>query len=121
MHDWHPGRLAGVLVALVVLGSTGCKKPSPAPMADVTADEHGFTPPSLKIPSGGPGSHGTVSFVRTTNDTCATEVVFPDLQLKKDLPLNQVVKVDLPTDAAKTLSFQCGMGMYKGAVVVSQK
>jgi hypothetical protein len=121
MRDWHPGRLARVLTALVVLGSMGCKKSSPAPMADVTADEHGFTPPSLKIPSGGPGSRGTVSFVRTTNDTCATEVVFPDLQLKKDLPLNQVVRVDLPTDTAKTLSFQCGMGMYKGAVVVAQK
>jgi plastocyanin domain-containing protein len=114
--------LAAVLLATAaVLASAGCSKSTPAPMADVTANEHGFTPASLKIPSGGPGSRGTVSFVRTTDQTCATEVVFPDLKLQKDLPLNQVVKVDLPTDTAKTLTFQCGMGMYKGAVVVATK
>jgi plastocyanin domain-containing protein len=112
---------AASLAVMAVLAAAGCSKPSPAPMADVTANEHGFTPPSLKIPSGGPGSHGSVSFVRTTDQTCATKVVFPDLKLQKDLPLNQVVKVDLPTDTAKTLSFQCGMGMYKGAVVVATK
>jgi len=85
----------------------------------VTAGEHGFTPTSLNVPSGGPGSHRTVTFVRTTDKTCATEVVFPDLNIEKKLPLNQVVPVDLPTDSAKTLTFQCGMAMYKGAVVVT--
>jgi plastocyanin domain-containing protein len=62
-----------------------------------------------------------VSFVRTTDQTCATEVVFPDLGINQKLPLNQPVKVDVPTDAAKTLTFQCGMGMYKGSVVVTEK
>jgi plastocyanin domain-containing protein len=104
--------LAGVLA--------GCGK-KPAPLADVTAGEHGFTPPSLKLPAGGPGSHMPVSFVRTTDQTCATEVVFPDLKIEQKLPLNEVVRVDLPTDTARTLTFQCGMGMYKGAVVVSLK
>lgn len=85
----------------------------------MTAGEHGFTPASLNVPSGGPGSHHTVTFIRTTDKTCATEVVFPDLKIEKKLPLNEVVGVDLPTDTAKTLSFQCGMGMYKGAVVVT--
>ena len=78
------------------------RSPRPArPLADVTASEHGFTPASLKIPAGGPGSHGTVTFVRTTDKTCATEVVFPDLNIEKKLPLNQVVPVDLPTDTAE--------------------
>jgi plastocyanin domain-containing protein len=85
----------------------------------VTAGEHGFTPTSLNLASGGAGSHRTVTFVRTTDKTCATEVVFPDLNIEKKLPLNQVVPVELPTDSAKTLTFQCGMGMYKGAVVVT--
>ena len=44
-----------------------------------------------------------------------------DLKLEKKLPLNEVVSVDLPTDGPKTLTFQCGMAMYKGAVVVTAK
>ena len=110
-------------IGLVCLGSASCSKSSAAagPQADVTASEHGFTPASLNVPSGGPGSHRTVTFVRTTDKTCATEVVFPDLNIEKKLPLNQVVPVDLPTDSAKTLTFQCGMAMYKGAVVVTAR
>jgi hypothetical protein len=84
----------------------------------VTAGEHGFTPSSLAIPKGGPGSKATVTFVRTTDKTCATEVVFPDLNITKPLPLNQAVDIDVPSDAARTLTFQCGMAMYKGALVV---
>lgn len=113
--------LAGV-VALALAAFAGCSKSSAAaPLADVTASEHGFTPPSLKLSAGGPGSHTTVSFVRTTDQTCATEVVFPELKIEQKLPLNQVVKVDVPTDAPRTLAFQCGMAMYKGSIVVTSR
>lgn len=118
MRVCHPAAI--MLVAPLLAGACKSSEAS-SPLADVTASEHGFTPASLKLPGGGPGSHGTVTFVRTTDKTCATEVVFPDLKLEKTLPLNQVVAVDLPTDAPKTLTFQCGMGMYKGAVVVNAK
>jgi plastocyanin domain-containing protein len=84
----------------------------------VTAGEHGFVPASLAIPKGGPGSKATVTFVRTTDKTCATEVVFPELNLTKPLPLNEAVAIDVPSDAPRTLTFQCGMAMYKGALLV---
>ena len=111
------------LVLAVVLAPSACKKSdaSTGPSADVTANEHGFTPSSFEVPAAGPGSHATVTFVRTTDKTCATEVVFPDLNLEKKLPLNEVVSVELPTDTAKRLTFQCGMAMYKGAVVVKAR
>jgi len=114
------------LVSLVTLG--GCDRRSEAstesipPAAPgelrVTAGEHGFSPSSLAIPKGAPGSLATVSFVRTTDQTCATEVVFPELDIRKALPLNDAVAVNVPSDSARTLTFQCGMGMYKGAVLV---
>ncbi len=84
----------------------------------VTAGEHGFVPASLSIPKGAPGSIAVVTFVRTTDQTCATEVVFPELNITRPLPLNEAVPVEVPTDTGKTLSFQCGMAMYKGALVV---
>jgi plastocyanin domain-containing protein len=118
-----------LLVSLVSMGG-GCDKKSDASSATsslppaapgelrVTASEHGFSPDSLPIPKGTPGSLATVSFVRTTDQTCATEVVFPDLDIKKPLPLNQLVAINVPSDTARTLTFQCGMGMYKGALLV---
>ena len=84
----------------------------------IVVGEHGFDPTSLVVPKGGPGATAAVTFLRTTDETCAKEVVFPDVGIKKDLPLKTPVTVDVPADSARTLTFQCGMAMYKGALVV---
>ncbi len=81
----------------------------------VTVDEKGFTPSSVSFKK---GEKGQLVFTRTTDGTCATEVVFPELKITKPLPLKQPVTIDVPTTDAKTLTFQCGMGMFKSKVVI---
>jgi len=81
----------------------------------VVADEHGFTPAAVETQQ---GSKLTLRFTRTTDATCADKVVFPEAGIEKDLPLKQPVDVVVPTDKARTLAFQCGMGMFKSAVVI---
>ena len=117
----------GVLVTFVALagvGATGCNKKthgaapgavSTGPVA-ITVDGDGFKPSSVTFKKGAPG---TLVFTRTVDDTCATEVVFPQLSIKKDLPKNTPVTITVPTDKEQKLTFQCGMGMYKSSVVVS--
>lgn len=96
-------------------GGTATVESSGGPVA-ITADDKGFKPSSVKLKK---GAAATLVFTRTTDDTCATEVVFPQLDIKKDLPKGQAVAITVPTDKEQTLTFQCGMGMYKSSVVIS--
>jgi hypothetical protein len=87
--------------------------PVPAGAQRVLATADGFQPSRLDLKRG-----TTLLFRRTTNDTCATAVVFPDMKIEKDLPLNTDVAIRLPDSARGELVFQCGMGMYRSKVVV---
>jgi plastocyanin domain-containing protein len=116
-------------VVAIVACSKASSAPEPPPAAAsmlaaatgearIVADEHGYTPSSIAVPKGLAGSKVKLTFVRTTDKTCATEVVFPELKVEQPLPLNQPVTIEVPSDAARTLTFQCGMGMFKGALLV---
>jgi plastocyanin domain-containing protein len=102
------------VLLLVVAACNKASASSSGPIA-IKADEKGFTPASVSVEKGKPA---TLVFTRTTDGTCATAVVFPELNVKKDLPLNTPVSIDVPTDTARTLKFTCGMGMYESSVVV---
>lgn len=120
------GKTLAVLTLAAALG-VGCKDktanangggatgPLPPGAVAVTADENGFTPSSVTFKK---GERASLVFTRTTDDTCATEVVFPELDVKKELPKGSPVTIDIPTDKEQKLTFQCGMGMYKSAIVV---
>lgn len=119
------GPLAFALAMSLVALSSGCDKKTGASSDNgaaapgaiaITADEKGFAPSSVTVKKGAPA---TLVFTRTSDDTCATEVVFPQLDVKKDLPKGKPVAISVPTDKAQTLTFQCGMGMYKSSVVVA--
>jgi hypothetical protein len=59
-------------------------------------------------------------FTRTTDDTCGTAVVFPDLHVSKPLPLSQPVEVAIQPTAAGAIDFTCGMQMMHGEIDVQQ-
>ena len=81
--------------------------------ARVEVTAAGFRPTRVVV-----GSDHQVTFKRTSDATCATSVVFPALGIKKALPLNTDVVVDLPPSAPHELTFQCGMGMHKSTAVI---
>ena len=74
-----------------------------------------FTPSSITIPANQPVR---LNFHRTAEPTCAEEISFPGLKMKKKIAVNETVSFDLPPQKAGTLNFACGMDMIKGTVVV---
>jgi plastocyanin domain-containing protein len=108
--------LAFSSLALVSACSKSEASGPPNATPSIIADEHGFTPSSVAIPRDKPAA---VTFTRTSDDTCAREVVFPDLKINEPLPLNKPVTINLPAGPARTFTFQCGMGMFKGKVVAN--
>ncbi len=54
--------------------------------AKVLVNEHGFEPARITLRVGTPAQ---ITFLRTTDKTCGTEVVFPSLSIKRALPLNE--------------------------------
>ncbi len=57
-------------------------------------------------------------FQRLDAQNCAGRVVFPKLGIDRELGVGKSVLVEIAAQSAKELAFSCGMGMYKGFVVV---
>lgn len=92
------------------------KKIAHAKTVRVTVTKKGFSPSSISVEQ---GSALTLIFKRTKNEGCGNKVVFPSLNITKDLPVGKSVTVKFTPSQTGNISFTCGMGMYKGSIVVS--
>lgn len=110
--------IASLLVLALTVGVFAQAKKAAEPQtAKVTVNAQGFSPSSLTLK---PNVPAKITFTRTSNDTCATEVVIPDYKIKKDLPLNKAVDVEFTPTKTGELGFACGMNMFKGKIVVKE-
>ncbi len=103
------GAASGVGVAVQVADAAAG---TVVPRVRVTAN--GFEPARL-----GMKDAGEVEFVREDARGCGQVLRIDSLGLKLDLPLGQPVRVKLPASAQGEIRFTCGMGMLKGALVVT--
>ena len=83
--------------------------------AKVVVGEQGYQPPKLTLRAGVPAR---ITFLRTTQKTCGTEVVFPSLNIKRVLPLNEPVAIEFTPAKTGEIGFACGMDMLKGVLVI---
>lgn len=80
----------------------------------VTVDG-GYKPNVITLKQGQPAK---INFIRKSDRGCLGAVQSKDLNFAKDLPLNQIVTVEVPTDQAGIYDFSCGMQMVHGKVEV---
>ena len=82
----------------------------------IEVNDRGFSPSSVTL---APGAPVELEFLRTTNETCASSVIFPELGVSEPLALNRPVRFTIPANQPRTLSFQCGVGNYRSAVIIN--
>jgi plastocyanin domain-containing protein len=95
----------------------GCQQSPSSQSGEVHIDvtDRGFEPADVKVAA---GKAVTLVMMRKTDQTCVKEVLFPSLNQRYPLPLNQAVRIDIPANQKGTLSYQCGEKMIGGQVVI---
>mgnify|MGYP006290099717 CR=1 FL=1 len=81
---------------------------------DIEVTAKGYTPATVEAEA---GKALTLVFERTSEKGCGEKLVFPDLDIERELPLDEAVVVELTPEADQKIAFTCGMGMYEGSVV----
>lgn len=81
----------------------------------LTVTTEGFQPEEIKVKKGEPLR---LVITRKTDKTCAKDIIIKDLGIKKALPLNEAVTVDLTPTKDGRLRYACKMDMITGVIVV---
>jgi plastocyanin domain-containing protein len=84
------------------------------PEIRVEVNARGYEPAEVTAAAGQPVR---LLFTRTTDEGCGQQLVFPSLNIRRDLPLDETVAVDIDMPESGRVAFTCGMAMYEGAVV----
>lgn len=81
---------------------------------DITV-EGGYSPDVISIPK---GKTTKIYFTRKDPSSCLEEVVLGDFNIRKHLPLNQKVTIELTPQKSGEFGYACGMNMYHGKIIV---
>ncbi len=81
---------------------------------DITV-EGGYNPEVISIPF---GKITKINFIRKDPSNCLEEVVLSDFKIRKYLPLNQKVTLELTPQKKGEFKFSCGMNMFHGKIIV---
>lgn len=77
--------------------------------------EGGYSPEFISVPL---GKSVVLNFTRTDPTGCLEEVVLGDFNIRKTLPLNEKVSIEITPQKKGEFVYSCGMNMYHGKIVV---
>ncbi len=81
---------------------------------DIVVDG-GYQPEIISIPK---GRTTTINFLRKDPSGCLEEVVLSGFKIRKYLPLNQKISIEINPQKTGEYPFSCGMNMFHGKVMV---
>ena len=81
---------------------------------DITV-EGGYSPEVISIPK---GKTTKINFIRKDPSSCLEEVILGDFKIRKFLPLNKKVTIEVTPKKNGEFNFSCGMNMFHGKIIV---
>lgn len=75
----------------------------------------GYSPEVISIPK---GKTTKINFIRQDKNECLSEVILADFKIRKELPLNKKVTVEITPQKSGEYGYACGMNMYHGKILV---
>lgn len=107
--------MIALLLSFVVMAKWESTATPKIQTATIRISERGFEPETFKLRKAVPTR---ITFLRTTDATCAKEITLPDFKIRRELPLNQPVVVNFTPRKSGALTFACGMNMMRGRLIV---
>lgn len=81
---------------------------------DITV-EGGYSPEVISVSK---GKTTKLNFLRKDPSDCLEEVVLSDFKIRKHLPLNEKVSIEVTPQKIGEFTYSCGMNMFHGKIVV---
>lgn len=107
------GLSAALLAAALAAGA--CRGSRDGGPVRITVTKNGYEPARVQATRGKPL---TLVVTRTTDDTCATEILIPEANVSQDLPLGKPVTITFTPERTGELRYSCGMAMFQGVIDV---
>ena len=82
---------------------------------EMQVTEDGYVPAKIKANK---GEKLRLVVTRTTDRTCAKEIVIQEAGINAPLPLDQAVTVEVTPKKSGELKYACGMNMIRGVILV---
>ena len=77
--------------------------------------EGGYSPNTVLLPK---GKTTKLNFIRKDSNSCLEEIVLGDFKIRKYLPLNQKVTIEVTPQKTGEFKYSCGMNMFHGKIIV---
>ncbi|MBD3669447.1 MAG: cupredoxin domain-containing protein [Gammaproteobacteria bacterium] len=83
-------------------------------VVEILVDNGVYTPSRIEVPT---GQRTTLRFLRKDASPCAEKVLFDDLGISADLPVDETRDEEVEPSEPGEYEFTCQMRMYRGSLV----
>jgi len=76
----------------------------------------GYKPEIISVPQ---AKTTKLNFIRKDPSSCLEEIVLGDFKIRKYLPLNKKVTIEIKPEKPGEYDYACGMNMFHGKIIVT--